>query len=795
MSSLSELLDALRGLDVDGGTVAEALWLAKHIADQPGSDMTGKDALPDDFEPGTPPSATPDTGAVSHLLPRESPLPVPPGHTAAWPYRIEADMPAPSPLDSETNVLGELRPLARRIPDPHELIFDEEATVDRTARTAVAWPVTKENPVRRREAALVFDRHSSMAAWSGLADAVRNLVNTVGFRQVTVWYLDEDAAGAPRLATNPRGTPDRSLSVLSDPTGRRVIMVFTACLGDAWVSGAAAAELARLAAQSPVAIVQPLPSNLWRRTGLEWGHGRVTAVVPERPSPLRLIAPEDTAVIPVPVLELTPGWIRPWAQLLSGERRSAGYPLLRLPDPAAKRPRPLAVRQDEELGRNPLERVRRFRSASSPEAFRLAVSLAQVPLLPPIMRLVQQAVLPGSKRSVLAEVLAGGLIEDAGTGSAPPYTIPEDSRVFAFRPDVAKILRDALPRSEAAQVLAAASRFVTQHYDVPGRVFRAVVSHPSAGGSPFAYLSPETLRRIAPNFPDPPAEPPGADDEQRYQALVRAADEAMRLGDTDIALTAFRRALQTLPMGHAQRGGLLNGLTVLLRRRWEDSGNPGDLDEAIAVGKAALVELEDTDAGTATMAGLGELLLHRFEAVGGADFLTDATRVLRSAVEITGADDPGRAELSERLADALLRRCEITGDPLYAWEAVDLCLAAAESDTGEPDRGSVLMFKIARAYLDIATMSANPNSELEGQVIEYFRHAAGALPDEPGEAGTALLDTVTRAVRAVRTGSLPARFAADLSNILARVAGRHSGASLAEARRMLDSAGADDHRQ
>ncbi|MFI5716183.1 SAV_2336 N-terminal domain-related protein [Nocardia sp. NPDC051750] len=794
MSSLSELLDALRGLDVDGGTVAEALWLAKYIADQPGSAGPGKEPEPADFDADTPP-VTLDPAVAQQVLPRESPLPSTVGRAPAWPYRIEADIPAPSPLDSEANVLGELRPLARRIPDPHERVFDEEATVERTARTAVAWPMTKENTVRQREAALVFDRHSSMAAWSGLADAVRNLVNTVGFRRVAVWYLDEDAAGAPRLATTPRGAPDRSLSALSDPTGRRVIMVFTASLGDAWVSGAAATELARLAAQSPVAIVQPLPSNLWRRTGLEWGHGRVTAMVPERPSPLRLIAPADPAVVPIPVLELTPGWIRPWAQLLSGERRSAGYPLLRLPDPRVERPRPLAVRQDEELGRNPLERVRRFRSASSPEAFRLAASLAQVPLLPPIMRLVQQAVLPGSKRSVLAEVLAGGLIEDAGTGSAPPYSIPEDSRVFAFRPDVAKILRDALPRSEAARVLAAASRFVAQHYDVPGRVFRAVISQPSAGGSPFAYLSPETLRRIAPNFPDPPAEPPDADDEQHYRALARAAHEAIRLGDTESGLAACRHALGTLPMGHPERPALLNGLITLLRSRWEDSGNPGDLDEAIAVGKAALAEFDDdTEVGSATMIGLGELLLHRFEVVGGADFLTDATRVLRSAVESTEPDDPGRAELSERLADALLRRCEITGDPLYAWEAVDLYPAAADTESDEPDRGAVLMFKLARAYLDIATMSANSSSDLEDRVVEHFRHAAGAAADESGEAESALLDVVKRAVRAVRTGALPPRFAADLSTALVR-ASTHSGIALSEARRMLDSVGADDHRQ
>ncbi|NEW48403.1 hypothetical protein GV789_29045, partial [Nocardia cyriacigeorgica] len=40
--------------------------------------------------------------------------------------------------------------------------------------------------------------------------------------------------------THAHGAPDRPLSVLRDPAGRRVIMVFSACLGDAWAWGTAA---------------------------------------------------------------------------------------------------------------------------------------------------------------------------------------------------------------------------------------------------------------------------------------------------------------------------------------------------------------------------------------------------------------------------------------------------------------------------------------------------------------------------------------------------------------------------
>ncbi|NEW48795.1 hypothetical protein GV792_01835 [Nocardia cyriacigeorgica] len=793
MSGLSELLDALRELDVDGGTVAEALWLAGHIDDHPNHapppTHTPDPAL--DADSGAPAA---DTATMQPLLPREAPARSLPGPHTVWPYRTEVAVPAPSPLDSGADLLGELRPLARKVPDARRQVFDEDASVDRVARTAVAWPATKPALVRQREVALVFDRHPSMAAWSGLGAAIRTLVDSVGFRRVTEWYLDEDETGALRLATHAHGAPDRPLSVLRDPAGRRVIMVFSACLGDAWAWGTAATELERLAARSPVAIVQPLPNQLWRRTGLDWGHGRITAVIPDRPSPLRVLSPATATTTAIPVLELTRGWIRPWAQLLAGERRSAGYPLLRRAQPpTSQRSQPLSVRQNQELGHSAIERVRRFRAASSPEAFRLAASLAQVPLLLPIMRLVQQAVLPGSKRSVLAEVLAGGLIEDADAGTAPPYTVPEDSRVFAFRPDVAEVLREAIPRSDAAQVLAATSRFIAERYDVPGPVFRAAVSQPAAGaGAPFAYLSPETLRRIAPNFPDPPTGPPSADDERRYAEAVGAAAADMRDGDVEAALASTRHALETLPVAHPQRTGLLDQLTTLLRRRWEYSGDTGDLDEAIAIAKTALAELDDTDAGAAGLTRLGELLLHRFDVAGGADFLTDATRVLRTALDATEPDDASLAQLSERLADALLRRSEVTGEPLYAWEAIDLCVAAGQ-DEEATDRDAVLMFKITRAYLDIATLSEHPPSELEGQIVEQFRHAVARMVGAPADiAAAALLDTATRVAPAIQTGALPARLAPELAAILATLpAAAHSPVTL-EAGRVLAAVDGSD---
>ena len=786
MANLGELLDALGGLDLDGSTIAEALWLSKQIGDEP--DFAAPRAHPpppdDDREVIAPRTATPES--AHPLIPRETGGATTPDGVGAWPSTIEVEIPAPSPLDSAAVLLGELRSLARRYPGDRDDLFDEEASVDRTARTGVAWPVTRPELLRRRELAVVFDRHPSMTAWSGLANSVRTLVDSVGFRQVRSWYMDEDDAGRLLLTADSRRAGHRPLSALSDPSGRRVILVFTACLGEGWEWGTAAADLAGLAARSPVAIVQPFPNSLWNRTGLHWQQGRITSVNPDRPSPLRVLSSTGSGALAIPVLELSPGWLQPWAQLLAGHRRSAGYPLLcRVDSDDRSVRRTRAHHQDVGLGHNPVERVRRFRSASSPEAYRLAVSLAQVPLLLPIMRLVQQAVLPGSRASVLAEVLAGGLIEDATTAAAP-YTVPEDSRRFAFRPDVAEVLRSAMPRSEANRVLAAASQFIAQRYNVPGTVFRAAVSRPPEGqGTPFAYLAPETLRAIAPNFPDPPAEPPDERDEQHYDEVVHTALIA-RSGDLDAELAETRRALATVPVGYRQRRELLRALTDALRRRWETVGDIGSLDEAIAVAKAALGEVPDDETATA-LSDLGELLLERFTAGGDANFLVDATRVLRTAVEVTAPGDTDRTDLQERCGDALTLRCEITGEPLHGWEAVDRLLASGQSASEQAtrDRSRVLMCKVARAYIAVAVTSAYPDADLEDRILGQFRYAvAEPAGSSDGEFESALNTAVEHMVHAIGLGALPAGGAGRLAAIL-RAGGGPDSALMDEAVRLL----------
>jgi hypothetical protein len=762
-ADIRSLVEALADLDLDDAEIAEAVWLARVIRDGPAPAAGGDEPA----RPAPAPRPEPPDGAAGSAPPAGS-VPVgrfvPPDEgtvPAGFPR-----LPSPPALPGGTRMLAELRPLARPGPDPGRRVFDEDASVERSAHTAVTWPVTRAAAVRDREVALVLDRHPSMAAWEGLADEVRTLLAALGgFRRVTTWFLDEDAAGGLRLADGPRAPANRPISVLHDPGGRRIILLLTTALGDAWAWGTAPAQLAALAAASPVALAQPLPAALWRRTGMDWRSGRVAAVVPGRPGALQTVGADGADVLPVPVLELAPGWFGSWAGLLAGDVPQARLPLLRRVRPAEPHERrTLAQRQDTELGDDPAARVRRFRAVSSPEAFRLAASLSVVPLNLPIMRLIQQVALPGTGGSALAEVIAGGLLEAAGARDAPPYSVPEDERDFGFRPGVKEVLRQAVRRSEVRDILANVSTFMADRYDVPARLFRTTVSRPAApaDGHHFGYISPQTLRRIAPSFPGIASIDldPGFDDSDRYDVAIRETAAARDHQDIGRALSACRGALSALPVGDRRRGGLLDRTVELLNRRWSLEGDPADLDEAIALAKAGLADGAETDR-VERLTVLSRILLLR-SGLGRAagrnrpdDLLTEAVRVLQAAVNAVPADDPRRAGQLELLADATVVRAEATGDPVYGWDAVDLYHTALRLGAAERDRTGVLLLKSVRALVDVLAGTVRPDERVAERVLDELRRALRTGPPDE-DFGRALSDAAARIARIGDGGRLRA---------------------------------------
>ncbi|GAA1027121.1 hypothetical protein GCM10009557_07220 [Virgisporangium ochraceum] len=350
-----------------------------------------------------------------------------------------------------------LRPLKRLVDDRRRTLLDETATAHRSAQAMTVTPVMRPARERWLDVALVVDTGASMALWQRLAVELRDLLERHGaFRDVRGYWLD---SGTGRLHSHRRrgttpGAGGRPPRALADPTGRRHVLVLTDGVGEGWTDGTMDAALDGWARAGPVAILHALPPRLWRRANIAtepvWWHavpsraGR-TASRPRHPASGGGGAPGRRSI---PVLGVDPTWIGGWAGVLAGTRAGA------VPGVALHRPivPPAGAGPDRTThGRDDAVRtVTAFRTGASTTAVALAGLLTAAPLSLPVMRLVQQTLLPRAGTEHLAEVFLSGLLVRDGvhhTGEDP------DSVVYDFVPHVRDLLRNSVTRQHIFDVL------------------------------------------------------------------------------------------------------------------------------------------------------------------------------------------------------------------------------------------------------------------------------------------------------------------------------------------------------
>ncbi|MFG1951606.1 SAV_2336 N-terminal domain-related protein [Micromonospora sp. NPDC048830] len=499
----------------------------------PGKDPGPAAAAPEAGPPGDPggpaapgrgnaPAPDPDGGGGDGGLGLEA--------VPGWPLLVRTA----GALPNSGQVLRALRPLKRRVRSGHRATIDEEATACQIAERRLWTPVWRPATDRWLHLTLVLDRSSVGGVWDRLGHEVRTLLERLGaFRTIRVVYLGLRPDGTMGLTArarldgpNPPVAP-RSPLGLTDRTGDHLVLVLSDCVSGPWHDGEMARVLKRWARRAPVAILQPLPERLWSRTGLDPVPGRLSALragAPSAESPFtsawrRRGLPERTG--PVPVLEIDPRWLRPWADLVAG-RAVGGIDAIVTPagvrdvDDVVGRPAagrgPGGTRQPP-VEPTPERRVREFRAAASAPAYRLARYLsAAVPLNLAVIRVVQAVMVPSARPSHLAEVLYGGLLVPVSLGGGAA-----DEQHFEFRRGVRQALLGTLDRAEAGQVLAEVSSYVERHLERAGASFTAVVSAPvgsltvPALRQPFAQIRAEVLRRLAgraaPGDPEPAGGP------------------------------------------------------------------------------------------------------------------------------------------------------------------------------------------------------------------------------------------------------------------------------------------------
>ncbi|MCX5394367.1 FxSxx-COOH system tetratricopeptide repeat protein [Streptomyces sp. NBC_00094] len=371
----------------------------------------------------------------------------------------------PGALRSPRNLSRALRPLNRRLPGgARRRVLDEEATAVRAAETGHWDPVLTRPPDRWFEVALVVERSVSMTVWQPVARAFAELLRMQGaFADVRLWTLDTRDGKHAVLRSADRGLR-HSPAELFHPDGRRIVLLMSDCVGDAWACGAVPRLLHTWGRRAPVAVLQPLPTHLWDLCEGVPRELRVRASTPGLPnSRLELLRhgrwerprdsdPADPLPVPVPVLELEPDWFAGWARMVTGGALPWAETTSLLVDEKGLTAHCLPPFSWEERRRPvpPDLAVRRFLQQASPAARRLAARLAMVPLRPEVVEAVRQGPTAVGGPLPFAEILLGGLLASRTT-AGPGGT--DEEYAFEFLDGVRSRLLRGLGRTELLRTL------------------------------------------------------------------------------------------------------------------------------------------------------------------------------------------------------------------------------------------------------------------------------------------------------------------------------------------------------
>jgi tetratricopeptide (TPR) repeat protein len=443
----------------DAFELADALWLAERLPEQAATPQSARRA-----------AAMASPASVEQSLdeesrePRVESLAAPYGATQATMHlttSADGDMvdgsigpkamvgaPAIPAIKDPATITQALRPLRRHIDSMAYGILDEAATADRVADTRLWLPELLPTPERWLDLVLIIDDSSSMVIWQRTVAEFRTLlIQLAAFRTIRVILINSDESS---------DLPE----YLTDSPGRRLVLVLTDCVGRTWTERSGHNILRSLESMTkagPVTIVQMLPQRLWAGCGLSFVPVWIRTENVGRPTTRlrveRRVTDHDSSDegVPIPIIELQPRWLLPWATMIADGNTTAGMAIfsrsmvMPLPQPAPSMAE---------------ERIALFRSAASPLAWRLATYLAGAPLSLPVMRMVQHVMLPQSPPGDLAEVFLSGLL----------YRVAEPrpgAVEFEFHPEVREILMTGLRRAEALRVFRTVSAYIGEWLGSP----------------------------------------------------------------------------------------------------------------------------------------------------------------------------------------------------------------------------------------------------------------------------------------------------------------------------------------
>lgn len=424
---------------------------------------------------------------------------------------IPMAVPAAESLPNKLDIVRSLRPLFQRDAPSPSRVLDESKTVERLAERGVWIPAWQATRARSFDLVLIVDTWSSMVIWQDtVTELSRLLLRCGGFGRVIRYRLttnvvgfDEEPLYSFSLSEYPGQRPIRASDIVSRRRNR-LILILSDCTSPAWEQGGGSRIIEQLGSHNMVAIVNMLPEALWESSRLA-SAVRVDLLSTQRgvcntkmhaELPWYWLDKNPPIGVPVPVVTLEPEYLNGLAKMLVGQPNNKV--------PGFYFPRFLSPNEDFAGWKkhSQEERYRNFCATASPISRLLAGYLSAAPLTLPIMRLVQQSMLPRSHQIHLAEVLRSGLVRRL---TARGLDVPDDKIRYEFVGNVRDILLDTVLEGEIETVLHLVASYIDANIG-RNRNFGALIFAPEAVTDehleiddrilPFAMIAATVLKRL-----------------------------------------------------------------------------------------------------------------------------------------------------------------------------------------------------------------------------------------------------------------------------------------------------------
>jgi cytidylate kinase len=494
------VLDAA-GIDLAVDELRDALWLSTHIA-VAGSDESDRDSAPAPQPTPTPKTAPtaaqsaaePSRGAEPQSSVTATEMYAAGGASAGTIRGMAARSPAVAALPHKAALGRALRPLRLTRPSTSQFEVDEYATAEQIATEDLWIPVLRPAAEKWLDLTLVVDTSPSMVIWGQTLTELRTLAERLGaFRRIKVVDIDTQALHDAQAADCRRAGTATQLERVIDAAHRQAVLLITDGIGAAWRDGLIQPYIEQWAQVSSVAIATVLPRRMWDGAGLRVTAGQVGSLRPAAPN--SQWAAKDGSPVPIPVLGLSERWLKTWAMIVAGAA-TRNTALLAPPRPTSPR------RRHAKAPTTSAELVDSFRLTASPTAFRLACYLSGAWLSLPVMRMVQQLMLPESDTSHLAEVFLSGVLHRVDTDRRDD---PEFAQ-YDFKTGVRDQLNNYLQRHELLTVVQRSTEFVADRIgqsfnfaallaDPAGAELPAVMGDATVG-TPLAYVTASVLAKL-----------------------------------------------------------------------------------------------------------------------------------------------------------------------------------------------------------------------------------------------------------------------------------------------------------